>query len=283
MTAKVFDAIHHFSCRRRGAVFQAACAVAVAVGDHHRKHGSRFRLSDALEARENRDSQCHRPADVLSARGLATFWIFQRMIKTAVMEVLPDHTYWRWRPLAAPADLWSLKQWVLAALGILGGAVTHLVWDAFTHEGARGIRMIPALDDPVMDIAGHRLMGHRLLQDGSSLIGLAVVLAVVIYGLRRDSGPEEASARTLRPRERHVWILIYAVTAPLLAGLFLVMRRASFGHSLAFIVGNFAIATLRGFAAALILVRPGVELAIAREPFLVRAQRINLNPEARSS
>jgi len=199
--------------------------------------------------------------------GLATFWIFQRMIKTAVMEVLPDHTYSRWRPLAAPADLWSLKQWVLAALGILGGAITHLVWDAFTHEGARGIRMIPALDDPVMDIAGHRLMGHRLLQDGSSLIGLAVVLAVVIYGLRRDSGPEEASARTLRPRERHVWILIYAVTAPLLAGLFLVMRRASFGHSLAFIVGNFAIATLRGFAAALILVSLGLSLRLRANPF----------------
>src|ERR1700730_9706771 len=32
--------------------------------------------------------------------GLATFWIFQRMVKTAVMEVLPDHTYSRWRPLA---------------------------------------------------------------------------------------------------------------------------------------------------------------------------------------
>jgi len=32
------------------------------------------------------------------------------------------------------------------------------------------------------------------------------------------------------------------------------MRRSSFGHSLNFIIGNFAIATLRGFAAALVLV-----------------------------
>lgn len=201
--------------------------------------------------------------------GLATFWIFQRMIKTAVMEVLPDHTYSRWRPFAAPADLWSLKQWVLAALGILGGAVTHLVWDAFTHEGARGVRMIPALDDPVVDFAGHRLMGARLLQDVSSLIGLAVVLVVIIYGLRRDAGPEEAPVRMLRPRERHVWILTYAVTASLLAGLFLVIRRPShvFGHSVALMIGNFAIATLRGFAAALILVGVGLSVRLRANPF----------------
>jgi hypothetical protein len=201
--------------------------------------------------------------------GLATFWIFQRMIKTAVMEVLPDHTYSRWRPLAAPADFSSLKQWVLAALGILGGAVTHLVWDAFTHEGARGVRMIPALEDPAVDFAGHRLMGAPLLEDASSLVGLAVVLVVVIYGLRRDSGADEAPVRTLRPRERHVWILTYAVTASLLAGLFLIMRRPSyvFGHSVAFMIGNCAIATLRGFAAALILVSVGLSVRLRANPF----------------
>jgi hypothetical protein len=210
--------------------------------------------------------------------GLATFWIFQRMIKAVVMEVLPDHTYSRWRPLAAPADLWSPKQWVLAALGILAGAVTHLVWDAFTHEGARGVRMIPALDDPIVDIAGHRLLGLRLLQDVSSLVGLAVVLAVVIYGLRRDSGPEEAPARTLRPRERHVWILAYAMTALLLAGLFFLMRRPSyvFAHSIKFILGNFAIAALRGFAAALILVSLGLSVRLRANPFWSAR---NLNPE----
>ena len=200
--------------------------------------------------------------------GLATFWIFQRMIKTAVMEVLPDHTYSRWRPLAAPADLRSLKQWVVAACGILAGGITHLVWDAFTHEGARGVRMIPVLDDPVVDIAGHRLMGARLLQDVSSLVGLAVVFAVIIYSLRRDSAPEKAPVRTLRPAERYVWILAYAVTASLLAGLFLVMRRPSyvFGHSLAFMIGNFAIATLRGFAAALVLISVGLTLRLRANP-----------------
>src|ERR1700730_12138482 len=99
MTTKVFDAIHHFSCRCRGAVFPAACAVAVALGGHHRKHGSRFRL--LMPWRPAR-IETHSAIALLTfclPVGLATFWIFQRMIKTAVMEVLPDHTYSRWRPL----------------------------------------------------------------------------------------------------------------------------------------------------------------------------------------
>src|SRR5580704_9294987 len=138
--------------------------------------------------------------------GLATFWIFQRMIKTAVMEVLPDHTYSRWRPLAAPADLWSLNQWVLAALGILAGAVTHLVWDAFTHEGARGVRMIPWLEDPIVEIGTHHLGGVRILQDGSSLIGFVVVLGFIWFGLRRGRG-ETVPDRPLPAAERRYWVL----------------------------------------------------------------------------
>ena len=187
--------------------------------------------------------------------GLATFWIFQQLIKGPVTAVLPDAAYARWRGLAAPADIGSLKQWVLGALGVLAGAVTHLVWDGFTHEGARGVRMMPILDDPVVDIAGHRLVGVRLLQDVSSLAGLLVVLAIVVYGLRRGRSAETFPVRSLRREERYVWIAAYAVTSVLLGGLFLLRHPPHpASQPLAFMIGNCAIAALRGFAAALVAV-----------------------------
>ncbi len=72
----------------------------------------------------------------------------------------------------------------------------------------------------------------------------------------------------LRPRERHAWILIYAATGLLLAGVFFVLRRPSyvFAHSVAFIIGNFAIAALRGFAAALVLVSLGLSVRLRANP-----------------
>jgi hypothetical protein len=191
--------------------------------------------------------------------GLATFWIFQQLIKEPILAVLPDAAYARWRAFSAPADLGSLKQWVLGALGVVAGAVTHLVWDGFTHEGARGVRMIPALDDPIVDFAGHRLVGARLLQDVSSLVGLAIVLAIVAYGLRRGDPREAVPVRSLRASERYVWVLAYALVSALLSGLFLLKH---FPHPalqpLAIMVGNCAVAAVRGSAAALV----GVSLCL---------------------
>src|ERR1700759_5256062 len=69
--------------------------------------------------------------------GLLTYWIFQRLMKTPLMSVLPDQAYLRWRPFSAPAAWGSLRQWLLAACGVLAGATVHLAWDAFTHEDAR--------------------------------------------------------------------------------------------------------------------------------------------------
>jgi hypothetical protein len=187
--------------------------------------------------------------------GLAAFWIFQRLVRTPVMSVLPEAAYARWQRFGGPADLGSLIQWLLAAAGVVAGAVTHLVWDGFTHEDARGLRMIPSLLDPAVDIAGYRLVGARLWQDLSSLLGLAVVLGFVAYGLRPGPVADEFPARRLQPAERHRWITAYGVMTLLLAGLFLIARRpAEAAHSIAPGVGNIAISLLRGLAAAVMLV-----------------------------
>jgi hypothetical protein len=187
--------------------------------------------------------------------GLVTYWAFQYLIKTPILEVLPEGAYARWHLFSSPADVRSIRQWVLAACGLLAGAVTHLVWDAFTHENARGIRMIPWLEDPVVDIGSHRLAGVRLLQDGSSLIGLAVVVALVLYGLRR--GREKAvPARPLRAAERRLWVLIYVASAVGLSVAWWLWARAEApsGHFLRvpnLVITSMAVAGLRGLAAAL--------------------------------
>ncbi len=104
--------------------------------------------------------------------GLIAYWVFQHLIKSPMMEVLPDGAYARWRPFAGPADFTSARQWLLAACGVLAGAVTHLVWDAFTHEGARGVRMFPCSKTRSSTSAVIGSPELLLLQDVSSLIGL---------------------------------------------------------------------------------------------------------------
>jgi hypothetical protein len=184
--------------------------------------------------------------------GLAAYWLFQSLIRTPILELLPPGAYARWRTSARPADHLSLRQWIFASLGILVGALTHLVWDAFTHEGARGVRMIPALDDPV-DIGGYHFGGSTLPQDISSIVGLIAVFAALAYSLRPGRPGDETHPRLLAPRERHLWVLAYLVTAAGLGVLFLAFRRwpPTIHHWRS--LTNLAIAALRGIGVALVV------------------------------
>ena len=197
--------------------------------------------------------------------GLASYWLFQLAVKSAVIAVLPDRLYALARPYAAFADIRKLRSWLLASIGILVGALTHLVWDAFTHEGARGMRMIPALDELMIGAGGHRLGGQRLLQDVSSLIGFAIIGGWIAWAMR-SAADVDVGPRPLGPAERALWLSIYGVTAVLIAitAVFL-MHEAETGRiGLAAATTDAAVAGLRGLGAALVGVSLLLNLRLPR-------------------
>lgn len=195
--------------------------------------------------------------------GLITYWVFQRFIKTPILEVLPDGPYARWRPFAAEANIRSWRQWLLAGGGVLAGALTHLIWDGFTHDGGRGVRMFPVLDDSLFDIGTRHVPAHFVLQDLGSLLGLAAVLAMMCYGLRPEAGAAMPN-RLISSRERWVWMLIYALTAVIFTTAFyiFVWLRQSPTHSIFMRVSWWAVASLRGLAAALLSVSLALDLRL---------------------
>jgi hypothetical protein len=189
--------------------------------------------------------------------GLAAFVLTVLLIAPALTEVLPDRAYARLRIAEAKAPHRPLWRTLLyAAPVIVLGAVTHLIWDGFTHENARGVRMFPILDELGPDLDGHALHVFRWLQYASSIFGLvAVVVALLVWMHHAPAAATEPSPRRLGDRERNIWIFGYVVV--LLSGIAAGAWRAH-THMSALAaglkIGAIAVSAMRAGAVSLVFV-----------------------------
>jgi hypothetical protein len=121
------------------------------------------------------------------------------------------------------------------------------------------MRMMPELDDWTLELHGHHLVGARLIQDGSSLLGFVFVIVMLIYALRGGDRPATAG-RALDPTQRHRWALCYGIaTLVFTAGFYALDHEGGAYWAAASAHNNAgAIALLRGLASAAICVSLGL-------------------------
>ncbi len=135
--------------------------------------------------------------DVLVAWALVGLWL---LVREPLVALLPPARQGRVATLSrcgtprarvrpASAAWW----YVSAALG----ALTHVVWDAFTHLDRWGMRMFPVLGEKV---AGSPLYWY--LQYGGSAVAAVVIAVFVGYALRRAPAADPVGVPALSVRDR---------------------------------------------------------------------------------
>ncbi|GAA5701845.1 MULTISPECIES: DUF4184 family protein [Streptomyces] len=132
--------------------------------------------------------------DVLVAWALAGAWL---VLREPLVALLPRARQGRVAALLrcgvprarmrASAVLWW---YVSAALG----ALTHVVWDAFTHHDRWGIRLFPVLGQ---EAGGFPL--YWFLQYGSSAVAAVVIAVFVVVALRRVPLPTPSPSPSPSP------------------------------------------------------------------------------------
>jgi membrane-bound metal-dependent hydrolase YbcI (DUF457 family) len=147
--------------------------------------------------------------------GLALWVLFVKVLERPTIEMLPSP--WRERvPRSMPVTPRAL---LLASLGVLIGAMTHIAWDAFTHWGTPVSRFFPGLGAELFEFRGRQIHVFSLLQYLSSVAGL-LALAYWGYNLRYAPPPRRASrdpAGFLTDRARILAALIVVGTSGLVA------------------------------------------------------------------
>jgi hypothetical protein len=143
--------------------------------------------------------------------GLAVWIFYVAMLEKATITLLSD----RWHTRFAHTDAITPRLILRAAIAIILGAATHILWDAFTHRGTFVTEAVPALLGPTPGFSW--LPIYHLLHGLSSVAGL-VILGYWARHLHRQ--PARSLIRPYRVSERArvgaLWIL-GAVT--LLVGL----------------------------------------------------------------
>ncbi|MFJ6081933.1 DUF4184 family protein [Streptomyces sp. NPDC092369] len=132
--------------------------------------------------------------DVLVSWTLVALWL---LLREPLVALLPRSR--QSRPAALlrcgtpPARVGPalLARWYVSAVL---GALTHVVWDAFTHHDRWGVRLLPALD---RELAGTPLFQY--VQYGSSLVA-AIVIAVFLHRMPTTAGPSGVPALSVRDR-----------------------------------------------------------------------------------
>jgi len=116
--------------------------------------------------------------------GMLLLWLYHRVVKRPLMRLVPA-THRQLFPAAVRFAFGPASNAVWIVLSILIGAWTHLIWDAFTHPHGWAVERWPLLAQRLFTVDGFPITVFKLLQYGSSVVGL---LALAGYALHRFGG-----------------------------------------------------------------------------------------------
>ncbi|MGW3246415.1 DUF4184 family protein [Streptomyces sp. NPDC001070] len=147
--------------------------------------------------------------DPVVAAGLVGGWA---VLRGPLVALLPERRRGRIAALTGCGDRWrpSVRSAAAFWASTVAGATTHVVWDAFTHPGRWGVRLLPVLDH---DVHGTAL--HKYAQYGSSAVALALLTWYGLRALRTTPEPAEkrpAPLPRLTRRTRRLALAVIGVT-----------------------------------------------------------------------
>lgn len=180
-------------------------------------------------------AQSHSPSGIFTTClpiGVAIFFLFDSLMRRPLVALLPKWFQLRIdtnsRIPTSPQFRQHLFFYVGLASAIAVGALTHQIWDAFTHKGRWGTDLIPSLNDSV-PIAGYNVPGYKLFQYGSTVVGLPILALATMFLLRRSDATHPAQHLSARTRTA---ILLSLCILPLLVGAFALSTQSTLHNAL---------------------------------------------------
>lgn len=145
--------------------------------------------------------------------GFSVFLLYQLLIKRPILALLPRAIAARLPP---PQTFpWHLRHIALVLVAVLLDAITHLAWDAFTHYNTPMTRLLPFLETPLFTGNGYVIRIYKVLQHGSTVVGIGVLARFSWHWYQRTSPPNDMGRQGLAAWQKVVWIAYLIVPSVL--------------------------------------------------------------------
>lgn len=187
--------------------------------------------------------------------GLVTYIVFHKLLKGPFLSLMPEFLLGRLGGIVSDFKMLPSTDW-LAILGCLFlGAVTHLIWDSFTHGDALGVMMIPMLKAAAFHVGARPYPMYKLLQHISAILGLTV-MACYAFIWFQGAGENRVSLPFELSKANKKLTLGAIVFVPVLAGLYVGLIRIGkheYLYEIQMFVGHAVRSALPVFALMIIL------------------------------
>jgi Domain of unknown function (DUF4184) len=128
--------------------------------------------------------------------GLLVLWLFHAFVKAPFIEMMPERLERRLTPCLGKFRFGGASRFALIVVSMMVGICTHLIWDSFTHGSVWTTRHLPILGRPVALPHIGFVPLYKVLQQASTVVGLAILLVWLVAWYRDDEVGAEVEARS---------------------------------------------------------------------------------------
>jgi hypothetical protein len=163
-------------------------------------------------------------------------YLFHRLIKLPLVLHLPRLlNSWYLTDASKKWQLASVRQVIIFCYSAILGMFTHVIWDSFTHQTGVMVLQIPSLAEEIA-LMGYGIPVYKLLQHGSSLIGVLLI----ILSLYRNRAPVSSA---IQMSQRLKW-LFFLLVLSVSGALFMVLIQFGMLKSQGNVIGLIVVLTI---------------------------------------
>ena len=108
--------------------------------------------------------------------GLISLWIFHTIMKRPLIQCFPISHQEKLIQYSADFKFGGMKRFLIICISVFIGALTHVIWDGFTHERGWAVQRISLLSLTLLSTPFGEFKVYKSLQYAGHLFGLPLII-----------------------------------------------------------------------------------------------------------